>query len=357
MRLAILSDGISSHAQKWVRSLSERGHDVHLISMENMEDPGDVRVHLLPFKRPFGYYLNVGILRRLLKKIQPDLLHVHYASGNGTLGRLANYRPCILSVWGSDVFKFPYQSRSRFNILRRNLEHYDYILSTSSAMADQVTDLYPHLARPTVIPFGVNTAQFRPISPAGKNDFVTVGIIKSLRHSYAIDILLKAFAKASCDDSLKMRLMIVGNGSLKRQFVDLAQSLNIQNLVDFVDRIPHHDVPRYMNRIDIFVNASRSESFGVAVLEASACGVPVITSSVGGLPEVTVNGVTGKIVPAEDVDALADAILLLARDESLRKEMGENGREFVKEHYEWSACVDRMEEVYKNILQGVDIHK
>ena len=74
--------------------------------------------------------------------------------------------------------------------------------------------------------------------------------------------------------------------------------------------VPHKDVPRYLNQMDIYVAASRldSESFGVAVLEASACELPVVVSNAGGLPEVVEDGVTGYIAPKEDVAATATAI-------------------------------------------------
>lgn len=101
-----------------------------------------------------------------------------------------------------------------------------------------------------------------------------------------------------------------------------------------------------MNRMDVFCAPSLSESFGVAVIEASACETPVVVSNVGGLPEVVIDEVTGFIVEPKHVEQLAEKILILVNDQSLRKQMGAAGRKFVLENYAWEKNVDTMESIY-----------
>jgi len=103
--------------------------------------------------------------------------------------------------------------------------------------------------------------------------------------------------------------------------------------------------------IYVAVSVSESESFGVAIIEASACGLPVIVSDVGGLPEVVVANKTGLIVRREDVSGTAEAIIKLVRDRDLREQMGLNGRLHVQENYEWSKNVSQMEEVYAKVIR------
>ena len=104
-----------------------------------------------------------------------------------------------------------------------------------------------------------------------------------------------------------------------------------------------------MNRFSVAAFVSNSESFGVAVIEASACGLPVIVSSVGGLPEIVQDGVTGIIVPPRDVEATAAAISRLIDDDRARGAMGAAGREFVLKNYEWSENAGRMERLYQSV--------
>ena len=110
--------------------------------------------------------------------------------------------------------------------------------------------------------------------------------------------------------------------------------------------------------MDIYVALSRldSESFGVAILEASSCELPVVVSSVGGLPEVVEDQKTGFIVPKEDAEAGASAILKLTQDSSLRKQMGREGRKIVLKKYKWSDNVTHMEQVYQQVIKKYNIN-
>jgi len=171
--------------------------------------------------------------------------------------------------------------------------------------------------------------------------------------------LIRAFARLQEDPQLdtkqlgkRLRLILVGGGDQQSELALLAKSLGVRDKVTFVGPVAHGDVPTWLNQLDIYAAASRleSESFGVAVIEASACGLPVVVSDVGGLPEVVQDGVTGFVVPREDPEALAAAIKRLVLDESLRRRMGQAGRQFVLSTYEWERCVDTMEAVYREVI-------
>jgi glycosyltransferase involved in cell wall biosynthesis len=124
--------------------------------------------------------------------------------------------------------------------------------------------------------------------------------------------------------------------------------------VRFIGPVPHAEVAGWLNRMDIYVAVSRldSESFGVAVLEASACALPVVVSDAGGLPEVVVHNETGLVVPREDPASLAQALERLVADADLRRAFGAAGRKRVRQHYEWTRSVDRMLAVLEAVSGG-----
>jgi len=99
------------------------------------------------------------------------------------------------------------------------------------------------------------------------------------------------------------------------------------------------------------VAPSVSESFGVAVVEASASGLPVVASRIGGLSEVVRDRVTGILIPPRDPMAIANSLDELLENESLRSELGKNGRKFVLENYEWTENASRMEHIYESLLR------
>lgn len=351
MRLAILAAGNSIHTIKWVNALAKRGHEVYLLTMHiPIEDLAkNVFVHVLRCPSPIGYYLNLFTLRRILDSIKPDLLHTHYASGYGTLARLVGYKPLLLSVWGSDVFDFPEKSCINEYILRKNLTSADRIYSTSHCMKIQ-TERYIKTQYPiTVLPFGVDMREFY-LKPNRDPRYVTIGMVKRMAPIYGPEFLLQAFALTSKKYS-NLRLFLIGGGPQEDELKKLAESLDVTKNCHFIGHVPHKDVPKWLNKFDIYCAPSISESFGVAVIEASACGLPVVVSRVGGLPEVVQDGRTGIIVPPKDVNALAQALKMLIEDKELRLNMGEYGIKYVQQFYNWEFCVDKMEQSYYQVVQ------
>ncbi|MCL9971737.1 glycosyltransferase [Anoxybacillus kestanbolensis] len=342
--------------------MAERGHDVHLITMHRPDkDKIDdrVNVYFLPLNPSMGYYLNVFKVRKLLNKIKPDILNTHYASGYGTLSRLVNYYPTLLSVWGSDVFDFPYRSKINKKILKKNLKAATQIASTSFAMKKQTEKFVSPKLPIVVTPFGVDMNLFKPSHNGKERDTITIGIVKRLEEVYGIEYLIKATSllikklrENRLDDiANRIRLLIVGEGSLLDKLQNLTRDYGISHITKFVGAVPNVKVPEYLNKMDIFCVPSLQESFGVAAVEASACELPVIVSNVGGLPEVVKDGETGFIVEPKNIQQLADRLYDLVINPELRMRLGKNGRNFVNSFYNWEENVERMETVYENLIK------
>ena len=134
MRLALMGDITATHFARWVEALRKRHHELLVLSMHGPSSPSlpDISFVRLPVPPPFGYFVNAPIVARALKTAQPDLLHVHFASGYGTLATQSGYRPRLLSVWGSDVFQFPDRSPLHRWLIARNVRAMDFVTSTSS---------------------------------------------------------------------------------------------------------------------------------------------------------------------------------------------------------------------------------
>jgi len=111
------------------------------------------------------------------------------------------------------------------------------------------------------------------------------------------------------------------------------------------------DIPSMLPHLDIYVSASRSESFGLAMLEAMAAGVPVVATATGGASEIIEEGVSGLLVPIGDPDALALAVSNLLDDPSLGRRLAENGLEKVKTSFSLNAMVDATERIYREVLK------
>lgn len=356
MKIVILSAANNVHTERWVNGLSEKGIEVFLISIHpcTITLNKNVKFFKLPYLKATGYIFSVFKLRKILLKIKPDLLNAHYATGYGLLAKLSNFHPVMISVWGSDVYLFPKKSSFHKSLLIQNLKHADSIGSTSNCMKDELMKYIIH-PKIFITPFGINEQKFKPIKSLNShNDKIVIGTVKSLKNVYGIDILIKAFAEvlAIYPERNNLKLEIYGKGNQLKELEDLVEKLNLSKQVVFHGQINHDRVPEVLNTFDIYVALSRSESFGVAILEASACGIPVIVSNTAGLVEVVKENETGLIVPVEDIQSSKSAIMNLINNLSLRLELGKNGIKHVKDNYTWEQSLKIMIEAYVKTINN-----
>lgn len=353
-KLLLLSAANSIHTVKWVNALSNY-YEVHLVYCSN-HGPTVHRIdekvilHKLKHKSLKGYYINFYQLKRLCKKINPDIINVHYASGYGTLARLAKLPNITLNVWGSDVYDFPNQSKIKRYILKKNLLYAKKLASTSNVMAKEVKKQFPDLKKEIYItPFGVDTNKFKKIKNKKKNDFI-IGNIKALSIKYGIkyiilgvDDFLKKLKKNKQDYS-HIKCYIYGQGDQKDELQNLINELNLSDVIFLKGVIPNTEVPNVLNEFDVFCATSiiNSESFGVAIVEAMSCEVPVIATKIDGFSEVMVDNKTGLMIEKKNYEEISKALEYIYYNKNKRLEFGKNGRKRVLDNYDWKKNVKTM---------------
>lgn len=360
MKILFLSGASSIHTVRWVNTLAERNHEVVLVSQKNHQEGKNiiqkkVKVIYLPIAGIKGYYLNAYALRKIYAKETFDAVNVHYASGYGTLARIAKLPEIILNVWGSDVYDFPYESGIKEFILRKNLAYAAQLVSTSHSMKKQTEKFLNSKKGIEVIPFGVDTEKFKPEEGKSKRRNFVFGTVKTLSSKYGIDTIIEAFMiflkKIPADKRKLAQLKIYGTGELEEKLKKIVQAKNLGHQIYFGGYIENTRVPDALREMDVFLLGSRmqSESFGVAAVEAMACGLPVIATRVSGFKEVMEDEKTGFLVPVDDATGMAEKMLTLYKDTELREEMGANGRNRVELLYNWKENVNKMEENYFKI--------
>lgn len=365
MKILLLSDPESPHTIKWANALHDRGLKIMLFGLSDY-DPSPYRsgIQIESFKIPSliknklhgnflksVYLIKLPALRKAIKLFKPDILHSHYASSYGLMGALSGFHPLVISVWGTDVYIFPNVSFIHKSILKYVLSKADLISSTSHAMKE-VTATYTNNDI-KIVSFGVDLDIFKPNPDTSKitGDDIVIGTIKRLENEAGIENLIYTFSLiVSNHPLLPLKLMIVGGGSLDKKYKSLAKKLKIENKTIFTGVVAPDQIPKFHNKMNIEVYLSKYESFGVAVLEALACENPVVVSNVGGLPEIVNEGKTGFIVTTRNPIEAVKAIEKLITDKELRGIFGKAGRQKVIELYDWEKSVDRMINIYKEII-------
>lgn len=358
-KICYLADASSTHTKKFCDYFSKHGYEIYVISLNEGELDSAIvyslnhEVKKLKNERTFkkiGYLRSMKTIKQMIKDIKPDIVHAHFASSYGLLGSLVNFKPYIISVWGTDIYEFPKLNVINKHILKYNLKKADIVLSTSKAMAEETslyTDKDIHIT-----PFGVDVNFFKPIEKKYIKDSIVIGTIKTLEDKYGIDYLIKAFkyVKDNFPDK-ELKLIIGGDGSKKEYLQNLSKELGIDEDVEFIGYVNQSDIVEVFNRFDIAVFPSLKESFGVAAVEAEACGIPVVATNVGGLPEATKSGKSAILVNSGNTEELGEAIIELIKDEKKRNKMGLAAREFVCKELDVNDNFKIIENLYIEILK------
>jgi glycosyltransferase involved in cell wall biosynthesis len=367
MKVLLLADPSSSHTIKWANALVANGIDVFLfglseydsanyhadIKIETFETPSYIKNKLRGNILKSVYLSKLPALKRVIKIFKPDLLHSHYAASYGLLGALTGFHPFINSIWGIDISIFPKISFLHRHIIKYTLRSADALTATSIILSKDAKSYTDKTF--TVIPFGIDLNAIKPTSTRLNNEGadIVIGTVKRLEHKYGLGYLLNAFALLIQEfPDLKLKLLIVGSGSLENKLRELAKKLKVNTSTVFTGSVPHSKISEYHNMMDIEVYLSDFEGFGVSVIEASACEKPVVVSNVGGLPEVVAHNETGILVPPKNPEVAAKAISSLVRDKELRLKYGKAGRAKVEKEYNWNENVAQMINLYNTIVKN-----
>lgn len=353
MRICFLAPANSLHMVKWCNYFTAKGHEVHIVTLHEGRIDG-VSTHQLitNAKAASSDFAKLAYLtcareaRRVLNEVQPDIVNAHYASSYGALAALACERPYILSVWGSDIYDFPNKSPLHRALLKFSLGRATTLFSTSRAMAEEAAKYTDKAFQ--ITPFGVDTTLFHP-RPRDHGDAFVVSIVKTLSPKYGIDVLIEAAAEVVARrPDIPLKLRIAGTGPDEAMLKAFACGLGLQDKVEWLGFISQEEAAKVWADADVAVvsSSSSSESFGVAAVEAQACGTPVIVADTPGLLEATAPGRSSLVFPRGNAHMLSNQLIKLFEDTVLRQQLGRFGRQFVLEEYSYSKCFGEIESLF-----------
>jgi glycosyltransferase involved in cell wall biosynthesis len=260
-----------------------------------------------------GAALAVVRLACELRRLRPDVVQVHYVTvdawGFLLLRRLLGFR-VVLTAHGSDALQpRPHNARALPELLRRA----DAVTAVGPAVAEELSR---RSGRPIttvrVVPNGIRTdAWSRPSGSTAPSNTQTVVAVGRLVPVKGHDVLLEAWAAVQ-RQLPQGRLVVVGDGPSRAALTGQAEALGIAGSVEWAGHQPPEQLREQLHRAAVFVLPSRSEGVPLALLEAAAAGLPSVATAVGGVPALLAQG-GGLLVPPEDPEALAEALLTLLR--------------------------------------------
>jgi len=350
------------------KELALRGHQVHFISyalpfrltqfIENVVFH-EVEMSSYPlFEFPLYSLALASKMVEVAQYEQLDLLHVHYAIPHASSAYLAKQMlkekidlKVVTTLHGTDITLVGLEP-SFLPLVKFSIEESDGVTAVSRFLKEKTITNYEIDKNIEVIPNFVDTDLFKPSDCCGFRKHIAPNNEKVLVHTSnfrqvkRVPDTLKIFAKVI--EEVPAKLVLVGDGPDRSECERLCRQLGICDNVKFLGK--QDGLVEILNASDIFLIPSQSESFGLAALEAMACGLPVISSSVGGLPELVRHNETGYIAEIGDIDRMAKYTIDLLTNERKYKLFSANARERTVSMFDKQIVIPQYEEYYKKIL-------
>jgi N-acetyl-alpha-D-glucosaminyl L-malate synthase BshA len=288
-----------------------------------------------------------------------DLFHLHYAIPHAASAYLARQAlgtaspKIVTTLHGTDVSLVG--SDPRFQPLTQLVvRHSDAITAPSRWLAEaaHVELGLPRDVTIDVIPNFVDSEQFRPLADEGgcasgqQARPRVLTHVSNFRPVKRVEDVVHIFATVRAE--IPSRLDLVGDGPERARIEALVTSLGLRDHVRFLGE--RGDLIATLQQSDVFLLPSQTESFGLAALEAMACGVPVVATDVGGVSEVVADGETGFLAAVGDIAGMARHARRLLTDEDLRRRMSRAARHRAETQFRLAPAVDSYEAVYRRVL-------
>ena len=286
-------------------------------------------------------------LARAMKRRGCVLAHFHDAHAVSVGAAAASLAKVPIRVISRRV-DFPVKSR------RKYVKNIDAVI----AISEEVRKVLIRGGVPEtlieVVPSGIDFAPFREVKEKGflrrefgfAPDDYLVGIVAQLEDHKGHKDLIDA-AKVLKDHAPKVKIIIVGEGSLRMELDRQARDLRVDDVIYFLGF--REDVPRILASLDLFVLSSRMEGLGSSLMDAMASRLPIVATQAGGIPEVVIHRETGLLVPPRDPQTMAQAILKLYLDKALANRLAQRGFEVVHQKFSAEAMAQRIIHIYERL--------
>lgn len=371
MKIAILNyhkiGGSGIVAYEIGRALvEERGHEVHFVGLEppfrlktNIHKNlhfHRVWVHEYPvFNYPPYTLALVSQLAELIRVHNIEVIHSHYALPHAVaaiMAREVSKREvtCVTTLHGTDITIVGAHPAMKM-ITCYAIEKSDVVTAVSLFLKKETERIFHVCAGKIQCVYNfVNPRTFHPemrstFNSENDSEKKIIMHISNLRPVKRPLYVIQIFYKMLIKTDMPMELWVIGDGPLKTEMMLLADELSIQDKVKFLG--VRHPVGPLIARADLMLLPSITESFGMAALEAMACGVPVVATRTGGLPEVIEDGVSGMLFDMEDIDGAADKAIRLLTDEILNKGIREQGLKVALEKFNYMEIIKEYERLYR----------
>ncbi len=358
MKIIYFSKSYSPHDHRFLSALAKTEHKVYFVRLEPARNESEDRIvpteieqiHWAGGGREFRWVdvpKYVRSLKRIIAKIQPDLVHAGPIQSVGLIAVLTGFRPILMMSWGYDLMMDVHRNKWWERVTRYTLKRSTFFTSDAQVTRNKAVQYGMNPERTVVFPWGVDLNHFKPNRKTEKpKNGTTLFCNRSWEPIYGVDVLAKAFVRAT-QTQPNLRLILLGGGSMSGELRRILSPVKEQVL--FGGYISQKDLPRYYNMADLYISPSHVDGSSVSLMEAMGCGLPCLVSDIPANKE-WVSDENGWLFVDGDVASLAEKILLAAKKHDTLIEMGARSRAIAEERADWTKNFAKLLDAYEQTV-------
>lgn len=377
MKILFIADINSIHTRRWINYFAQNKHSVAIISFSNVNDADGsieinerINVYELTNKilkqissnifLPFRLLVHLYMVKKIIQTFKPDIVHAHFVHYNGWVASLTGFHPLVISGWGSDIHTAPkkfigYKIATKYAISKA-----DIVTSGSDYITSLMLNLGAGRSNAYTINHGIDLNKMYPrsdkdLKPIKEKLSILDGPVvfspRLLRPIYNIDsivraipILLKKYPQAT--------FILCETGSSSNYSVmikNLINKLGVSDNVRFVSNIKHNEMPLYYSLADVSISIPTTDSAGMSILEAMACGSVPVVYDLPAYREYMKRNINGYILSSREPKVLAETIRQALDDDYEKERIRKANFELVKSA-DYNKSMSQMESLYLTLV-------
>jgi glycosyltransferase involved in cell wall biosynthesis len=347
MKICFLGDGNSIHIRRWLDSFHDRGHEVHLITFSKVElehiivhKIGDVDINISG--NNWKYILSIMQIKKLLRKINPDIVNAHFVTSYGFLAALAGARSLVVSAWGTDILVTPRRNKIYKAITKYALNKAKLVTSDSNFMSEAINKLTD--TEVLTVPMGVESSLcFEDRKES--TDEIRILSLRTVNRNSNIDIIVKAFSKlVANNEGNRFKLIITNDGP---------EMENLENSVEIKGFVSRDKLIELLYSSHIHITVPDSDSTSVTLLEAMASGIITIASDIPANREWINHKENGLIAENLDTESIKVCMEYAMNDSQFKQRAAALSREVILERAIWTQNMQLVEQKYLKIIRNI----
>jgi L-malate glycosyltransferase len=365
MRIIYFSKSYTPHDYRFLSSLSKTEHEVYFLQLESnkrqLEDrPVPENIHQMLWAGGRGEFRWREVprltfdLRRLVKEIDPDLIHAGPVQTCAFIAVLSGFQPLLTMSWGYDLVMDAEKNVWMKWVTRYTLKHSAFFISDANVSRNKAIRFGMDPDKTAIFPWGTDTEHFTPrtFQPAalsaskGSNlSTFTLFCNRAWEPIYGVDVLAKAFVKVATEHP-DIDLILLGGGSQGTKIRKVLMNGGVLERVHFGGYVAQADLPRWYRMADLYISPSHVDGSSVSLMEALASGLPCLVSDIPGNREWIEDGVNGWLYRDGDADHLARKISAVIKNRDSLAPIRDAARRTAEQKADWKKNFGKLLEVY-----------